>query len=465
MGNGGLDSAAAFNASVGERYVLPKSERSELTTISCQTAWQHSLVMAAAKRGQIDFCTDVTYSPCRDYYVHTTCIFDDVIQKNVAVLTTLQYGMGADQNGYHPHFYVLVKIHFAVWGFGEQTCRVRVIMVDFSDAQQKSIMWAFGMVEIETLGQHLNVHGLPTDEFVLALDLRAVEGGRVLFENGMVKLVGCYFHWKQSLEKTMKNSKFVKADEQRKLHGMVEQCRTAQTPRDFEKCARAARLAFPEAEDWFNWWFNPIHGSLIHESMKPKNDDPDGAAESASGLRKPRTNNASEANNRDQKRCAPTQNASLGEAITSAYWYTIHHRNEHEAALRGAPIKKRRPAVGASAGSGSGGGGGAETTTAKRRREEEEREHFLGKAPDSNKNSAGANLKLCRKHNEAPLQKGDRVRCAASLFGAKFARQCKSKTLDGTIVSRHAGEVYTVRWDDDGKTLKSSAKHLRRITK
>jgi hypothetical protein len=197
-------------------------------------------------------------------------------------------------------------------------------MVDFSDSQQIAMKRAMGRIELECRSGDslINLDGVAANVHETRTDALCLQKGEELFHNERWTLEGCIFHWMQSVKKVKTAAKFVDHKDQEKWVKMVEACRTAKSTAEFKAAEKAARDAFPRAEDWFDWWTNPLHGSLIFESMKPQAEGSDAAEDSASGRRKPRTNNVSESNNRDQKRTAGKTQMTLAEAVTAAFCYT-----------------------------------------------------------------------------------------------------------------------------------------------
>ena len=217
---------------------------------------------------------------------------------------------------------------------------------------------------------------------------------------------------------------------------MVATCKDAFTESNFNSACKKARRAFPLATNWFNWWFNPQHGSLIMRGLMPpcKHEykalagtvtltrgseeilttvdqrgkvvqqrvkignevylvgDVDehkitlvspytggivgaGHAVSTPDPQSPLdpTNNPSESNNRDQARCF-NPNATLAQAMMNSFNYTLYHQREYMSALSGVKINNRK--------------------LKRSRASEEIDEHPLGKPPDTATNNSGSNFAM-----------------------------------------------------------------------
>ena len=188
--------------------------------------------------------------------------------------------------------------HCNLFGFDGTPPKLVAHTVDFADSQQNAIKRAFGMVFLEIKGFHVNTQkNLAPEKHKEFLNKMALEKGHQMLLDGIFLILGCLFHWDQSVKRVAENASAVPIKQRSKFKSMIRECREAATADEFRKLAAKIRRAFPEAKSGFDWWLNPQHGSLILESMKPV------PQHQPSCELVDRTNNGAESNNRDQKRC------------------------------------------------------------------------------------------------------------------------------------------------------------------
>jgi len=155
-GGVGIEDVRHFNSKFGCEFVLGEDEIA-VDYVNCATAWQRKVVadavaeladntLADADR-HFDgvLFVDMTYSPCDDYYMQTTCLYNFFMRKTIPVLVTwLKRASGLS---YMRHFDAFFE-EFDVLDLNpdRQNARFKLNgwIMDYSDAQMMGLEVSFG---------------------------------------------------------------------------------------------------------------------------------------------------------------------------------------------------------------------------------------------------------------------------------------------------------------------------------
>ncbi|KAI8137713.1 hypothetical protein BJV82DRAFT_674521 [Fennellomyces sp. T-0311] len=86
-------------------------------------------------------------------------------------------------------------------------------------------------------------------------------------------LKGCYYHWRNSIEKLRKVEKAIPAEKVTAFLECTDTMYQTLQPAIFDAVTQALREQFPKAEDWLNWWLQPEVASMIFKARTEMHDD------------------------------------------------------------------------------------------------------------------------------------------------------------------------------------------------
>jgi hypothetical protein len=253
--------------SAKERFVLPESNT---FAVHAQTKWQQNLVKEMTEEcikeektlhttegthwSRVMFC-DLTYSVCSDgWYKMTSSVYSYKLGRTIPIFTSFQRRLNTE--AYCSHFYHLFKHNPTLLKNKDQgwILTIKGVMLDFADSQRKGFLRAIGQYLLNKEGK------LDTeDDFVEQADARGQTFSKYVH--------GCYFHFKQSVQK-LQSTKAIVPDEKSKKWNKCIKLLMSEDEKDFQQAVDDIPDEFPAAENWLRWWLMPVHAEMIFPSQK-----------------------------------------------------------------------------------------------------------------------------------------------------------------------------------------------------
>jgi hypothetical protein len=311
-----LEAVAEFNTSHNTDYVLDPDNLG-LKGFSCMDSFQKSVANAVVAelldKSKPDderafdgfFFSDTTYSPCSEYYMQTTAVFDYELRITIVLLTTWMKRL--DGISYSKHYddlfenTNLLQVHLGAVKF----C-AKGFMMDFADAQVIGLALSYGKAVL----RHIKKDTRKNNDMSFLQDARAI--GEPFVKK---HCFGCLFHFAQSVKKV---SKHVSTDEgQRKKFSTAARKLEKMKADDFPGACTKLVKDFPLCENWMKWWSHPNRAHLIFEAAMAPHKLDDMIANH------PTTNNNIEAYHRTFKRSCTRQAMPIYMAMTAAWNFSM----------------------------------------------------------------------------------------------------------------------------------------------